>query len=120
VSPEVKKLRDKGFALLKSKKYKDLEKQAAGWVKANPDDPMLRYIYGRALFYQKKTRDAVAQLEKSVSLDGTLAEAYYELGGMYLALKQKPEGVEALEAFVRLKPKDKRVPLVMGVIKKMK
>ncbi len=47
-------------------------------------------------------------------------EAYYELGGVQLILKNHTEAAQALQRFLDLSPADKRAPAVRALLKKIK
>jgi regulator of sirC expression with transglutaminase-like and TPR domain len=80
---------------------------------------MMRYLHGRGLFFQKKIREAAEELERAVELDPEMVEAYYELGGVYLLLKQNAPASRALKRFLELSPGDRRAPPVRALLKKI-
>jgi tetratricopeptide (TPR) repeat protein len=80
---------------------------------------VLHYLHGRTLFYLKKPQDAALALERATELDPAYADAYYELGGVYLHLKDKERGRAALQKFVELKPKDRRTPAIKQLLQKL-
>ncbi len=119
-SAELQEARAFGLKLLKKKKFYRAEKFIQGWVETHPEDPVFHYLYGRALFYRKHKKAAAVQLERAIEIDPRMAEAYYELGGIYLLLKKKDQACEALSAFAHMaSPKDKRVSGVRRHLKKM-
>jgi len=119
--PELLKAHKQAFKFLRRKKYKSLLKLTKTLVSDYPEDPTSHYLYGRALFYNKKKKDAAAELEKAVELDPELADAYYELGGIYLIMRNKGQACEALRAFTNMaKPGDKRVAGVRKHLKKLR
>jgi TolA-binding protein len=118
--PKLKNAQELGLKLIKKKSYKKALKFTQGWVKKHPDDPTMRYLYGRALFYRRKVKGAADQLEKAVKLDPSMAEAYYELGGVYIKMGQTANACACLKTFMKLKPKDRRSKGVRGVLRKFK
>ncbi|MBW1809297.1 MAG: tetratricopeptide repeat protein [Deltaproteobacteria bacterium] len=119
--PELQKAQKQAFKLLRRKKYRKVLKLTKKLVRDHPEDPTSHYLYGRALFYNKKRRDAAAELEKAIELDPKLADAYYELGGIYLIMRNKGQACEALRAFTNMaKSSDRRVAGVRKHLKKLK
>jgi hypothetical protein len=108
-----------GLKLLQKKKYAPALAHLAPWVKRAPLDPVLHYLYGRTLFYMKKPQDAARALERATELDPGYADAFYELGGVYLGLKDKDRARAALEKFLELKPKDRRSPAIKQMLQKL-
>ncbi|HOX44943.1 MAG TPA: tetratricopeptide repeat protein [Myxococcota bacterium] len=108
-----------GLKLLQKKRYAPALAHLAPWVKRAPRDPVLHYLHGRTLFYLKKPQDAALALERATELDPAYADAYYELGGVYLHLKDKERGRAALQKFVELKPKDRRTPAIKQLLQKL-
>lgn len=120
--PSAKLLRARAFGmkLLKRKRFAKAEKFTRGWVETHPEDPVMHYLYGRALFYRGHRRPAAVQLEKAIEIDPQMFEAYYELGGIYLLMKKKDQACEALTAFMHMAPQhDRRVQGVKRHLKKM-
>jgi tetratricopeptide (TPR) repeat protein len=109
-----------GLKLLQKKRYAPALQHLGPWVKRVPQDPVLQYLYGRALFYQKKPQEAVAALEMATELNPAYADAFYELGGVYLSLKDPERARQALARFVELKPQDRRTPAVKQLLQKLR
>lgn len=109
-----------GLKLLKKRKYKLALRFLEPWVSRAADDPVLRYLYGRSLFYRKKLKKAKAQMEKAVELKSDYADAWYELIGIYARLKERSQTRDAMERFLRLVPKnDRRAKGVTAGLKKI-
>ncbi len=109
-----------GYKLLKKRKYKLALRFLQPWVDREPDDPVLRYLYGRALFYRKKIKNARIQLEKAVELKSDYGDAWYELIGIYSKLKDKSKTRDAMEWFISVVPKnDRRARGVSASLKKL-
>jgi tetratricopeptide (TPR) repeat protein len=66
-------------------------KSAQGWL-----------YQGMALVGLERYRDSVGALNKAVSLDGSLTEAYYELGVAHESLRQKMLAKQAYNRYVAL------------------
>lgn len=111
---------DKARTLIKKRKYRPALKHLVRWIKKEPDEPVLRYLHGQALYRNKKSRLAEAQLLKAVELDPEYAEAWYELGGVFIKLRKKAKGRQALERFLELAPDDKRAKAVERNLKKLR
>ena len=112
-----------GQQLLTDKQYQKAATQLSTWVRQNPNDPTLRYLYARALYSspgKKSKSKAINQMKRAIALDSKYADAYYLLGGMYSKLKKKKSARKALLAFVKLNPNDQRVPLVRRQLKKLR
>ncbi len=109
-----------GLKLLKKRKYKSALRFIEPWVSRMPDDPVLRYLYGRSLFYRKKLDDARIQMEKAVELKSDYADAWYELIGIYTKLKKKDKTRDAMEWFLSVVPKnDRRAKGVAASMKRL-
>ncbi len=119
-SAELLKARAFGMKLLTKKKFARAEKFTKGWLEKYPEDSVLHYLFGRALFYRKHRQAAAENLEKAIEIDPQMYEAYYELGGIYILMKKKDQACEALSAFTHnAPPKDKRIKGVRHHLKKM-
>jgi regulator of sirC expression with transglutaminase-like and TPR domain len=91
-----------------------------GWVQKEPADPTFRVLYGRAKAARKWYKAAAEELEKAIELDPEMAEAYYQLGGVYIRMKDTEKACQALKKYVELAPKDRRTPAVKKNIRKLK
>ena len=75
-----------------------------------PREALLYQAYGSMLLWGKGTSDAASEaravelLQKAVALDGTLAEARYQLGKLALREDRIREAQQELEAAVKLDP----------------
>jgi tetratricopeptide (TPR) repeat protein len=88
-------------------------------VKKEPSDPTFRYLFGRAKSAKHWFKGAAEELEKAIELDPGLADAYYELGGVCIRMKEIPKACRALRKFVELVPSDRRTPAVKMHIRKL-
>jgi len=66
-------------------------------IRFAPDDPMVRLIYGTYLSRIGKPRDAIKELEVARSFDEDNANIHYNLGLLYLDLKDYPKAREHAE-----------------------
>ncbi len=122
-SPKAQRALEKAWAkarkLIKRRKYRPALRLLVRWVKKEPEEPVLRFLYGQALYRSRKTRQAATQLEKAVALDPDYAEAWYNLGGVYIKLRKKAEARQALNRFLELSPDDRRAKAVKKNLKKI-
>ena len=102
--------KDKAYKLLRKNQFDKLLTLTEKGVKKYPGDAAIHYLYGRALFYADNLDQAINELEKALSLNKGLADAYFELGGVYLKMGKKKPACDALNEFVRRKPDDSRTP----------
>jgi tetratricopeptide (TPR) repeat protein len=63
-------------------------------VRFADDDPMVRLVYGTYLSRVGKQKDAIAQLQIALKLDEANANIHYNLGLVYLDLKDYPKARE--------------------------
>jgi tetratricopeptide (TPR) repeat protein len=89
------------------------------WVGKEPADPTLRYLYGRAKSAKRWYKSAAEELEKAIELNPGLADAYYELGGVYIRMKDNGQACRVLKKYVELAPSDRRTPAVRKHIRKL-
>ena len=80
-----------------------------------PGDANLYLQYGRMLLVYRNNNGsqtearAVTLLKKAIALDGSLAEAHYQLGNLDLSENQTEKALPELELAVKLDPKPSRV-----------
>jgi Flp pilus assembly protein TadD len=89
-------------------------------VRRKPNNAGLHYLYGRLLLMRGKKAAASDQLEKAIELAPKLAEAYHDLGAVYLQLGENQLACETLGEFLELKPNHQRAPMIRDLLKKLK
>jgi tetratricopeptide (TPR) repeat protein len=118
-SPKVKKAQVFAAKLLMKRRFNKALKFLEGWIQKEPSDPAFRVLYGRAKAAKRWYKSAAEELEKAAELDPGLAEAYYQLGGVYIRMKDNPKACQALKKYVELAPRDRRTPAVRKNIRKL-
>ena len=113
-------IKDLGAKLIKKGQNKKLLATSREWVEKWPGKAIVQYFHGRALFLGKQIDAAAEALSRATTLDPALEDAHYELGGVLLALKKKPEACKALQEYVRLAPGGKETPKIKKSLKRMK
>ncbi len=98
--------------LVDKRRFRRAARLLRPWVRKEPADAELRYLYARSLFARRKPRAARRQMEKAVELQPDHAEAWFHLGGMYIKAHQRGQARQALRRFIELVPNDDRVPAV--------
>ncbi len=73
-------------------------------LKLNPSDAVAEYQVGQILLAQQKPGDALARLNKAVTLNPDFAEALVALAKMKSEAKQYEEAIPLLERAVKLQP----------------
>ena len=82
-------------------------RQAIEWQQGSAHASEQPYLnLGNLLLTMEKTEEALAPLEKAVSLAPNNSFCYLKLGAAYLRLGRLPEAQKELEAAVRLNPND--------------
>ena len=105
--------------LLSKKRFSKALKFIEGWVQKEPSDPTFRYLYGRVKAAKRWYKAAAEELEKAIELNPDLADAYYELGGVYIRMKDNPKACQVLKKFIELASTDRRTPAVKKNIRKL-
>jgi TolA-binding protein len=119
-SAEQVEAREGGFILVNNKAWTKAEKQIGQALQTFPDDSILHYLYGRVLANKREMSKAIDELEQAVVLDSTMADAYWELGKIYLTVRKKDKAKAALESFLHLAPNDtQRTPQAQALLKKI-
>jgi TolA-binding protein len=116
--PRLQRARDLGLGYIAKKEYKKAEGFLAPWVQEVPEDPEIQYLYGRVHFYLGNLKLAAQHLTQAVELDPGFADAYFELGGVYMRLKWFKKAEEALTRFIQLRPDEPRADSVRNLIKR--
>jgi len=116
--PRLQRARDRGLGYIAQKEYKKAEGFLAPWVREAPEDPEIQYLYGRALFYLGKLKLSAVHLARATELDPGYADAYFELGGVYLRLKWFNKAEAALSRFIQLRPDEPRAETVRNLIER--
>lgn len=116
--PRLQRARDLGLGYLARKEYRKAEGFLAPWVREAPEDPEIQYLYGRTLFYLSKLKLAARHLSKATELDPGYADAYFELGGIYMRLKWFKKAEEALTRFIQLCPEEPRAETVRNLLER--
>jgi tetratricopeptide (TPR) repeat protein len=116
--PRLQRARDLGLGYLARKEYRKAEGFLAPWVREAPEDPEIQYLYGRTLFYLGKLKLAARHLSKATELDPGYADAYFELGGIYMRLKWFKKAEEALTRFIQLRPEEPRASTVRNLLER--
>lgn len=75
-----------------------------GARKELPPDAMLEYLYGLVLSHLSQKPEAIAALQRSVSLNPQVAESHYELGRLYLQSGQIQQAQAEFERVIELAP----------------
>lgn len=92
-----------GRALVLAKKFTEAEKMFREAISRSPDSSGPYFGLGRALQEQGKFKDALPQLEKSLSIDASAA-VFYRLGKTWQALGDKAKAIAAFEKSLAFKP----------------
>ncbi len=114
---EQKRAVNAAYRLLSRRQFRQALNFCGPWVERAPDNAKLRYLYGRALFYTKNKRAALGQMEKAIKLNPRYANAFFELGGLYLHLRKADAARQALQNFLKLSPDDPRAEDVSILLK---
>jgi len=78
------------------------ERHYALALSARPDDPLAAFNLGVVLQDQGKLEGAVAAYEKALAGDRSLADAHYNLAGVYEALGQDQDALRHLSTYRRM------------------
>jgi hypothetical protein len=116
--PRLQRARDLGLGYLAQKEYRKAEGFLSPWVREVPEDPEIQYLYGRSLFYLGKLKQSAQHLSKATELDPGYADAYFELGGVYMRLKWFKRAEAALTRFIQLRPDEPRAETVRKLIER--
>jgi tetratricopeptide (TPR) repeat protein len=116
--PRLHRARDLGMVYLAKKEYRRAEVFLAPWIREAPDDPELHYLYGRSLFYLGRLKQSARHLSRAIELDPGYADAYFELGGVYMRLRWFKRAEEALSRFIQLRPDEPRAGTVRNLIER--
>jgi len=68
-------------------------------VEINPADPDGHYNLGVCLVNLGNGEEALAQFQKAVELKPDYAEAYFQLGSLYISQNKTQEAISSLEKF---------------------
>lgn len=98
--PDLRRL----LALMKAQQFADAEKLASTLLGKHPGSAIALNVLGTAQVSQGKTTLGIANLQKAVRTDPTYAEAYDNLGRIYLDLKRDDEAIVQLRRAVSLAP----------------
>jgi len=69
---------------------------------ANPEDLQARIVKGQAMGYLGQTNEAVALFMSITAENPVCAEAFFQLGNLFLCLNQLPEALDAFERVRRI------------------
>jgi len=119
-TPKMKKAQEFAARLLKRKRFAKAVNFLEGWVRKEPADPTFRLLFGRAKSGRRWYKSAAEELEKAIELDPDLAAAYYELGGVYIRMKDTEKACQALKKYVELRPSHPRTPKVKRNLRKFR
>jgi tetratricopeptide (TPR) repeat protein len=89
--------------LVKDKKFADAERMLREVIQRFPESSVAYLGLGRSLQEQGKAKEALPQLEKSLSIDVTGA-AFYRLGKTWQALGDKPKAISFYEKALAFTP----------------
>lgn len=87
-----------------------IEAALASYLKTSPRDPWAYYHYAAILSAHAQAdgnrgyRDALANLDRALSLDANFAEAYFERGVIALAQGRAQQAIASFERCVKLEP----------------
>lgn len=90
-------------SFIKAKKFVDAEKMFREVIQHFPDSSVAYLGLGRSLQEQGKAKEALPQLEKSLSMEVTGA-AFYRLGKTWQALGDKPQAISFFEKALAFTP----------------
>ncbi len=74
----------------------------------NPENPIINFNIGNALYKKKKFEDALKDYEKSLSVDDILnqSKSYYNMGNSLYRMGKLPESILAYTQALKLNPND--------------
>jgi len=77
-----------------------------GLIQIAPNNPIGYFQKGRVLLIQKKEKEALAQLEKTLSLQPNFLDALNLMVGVYINQKENKRGIERVKAQIKTSPQN--------------
>ena len=77
------------------------------------------YNYGVCLFNTGKSQQAETVYKKLIEIDSSYADAYYQLGMVYLGLAKNQEAKSALTKFIQLDPNNPNAATAKEILKSL-
>jgi hypothetical protein len=102
---EYKKLAEQGIALLKQANYPEAEEVFRRWAAMNGSDANAHYYLAVSQALQGKTEPALDGFRKALGLAPKMADAYFEIAGIYFKKKQYPEAFSYAKKGLRFAPR---------------
>ncbi len=100
-----KKYLEQILTLIKSGKFKEVEKEIEKKLSTFPESSILYNIYGASLAGQNQFSIAIEKYKKSIFLNPNYSEAYNNLGICFEKLKNYEESIKSFEKAILLKKK---------------
>ncbi|NOZ60815.1 MAG: tetratricopeptide repeat protein [Calditrichaeota bacterium] len=86
----------------------------------DPNNPVIHFNIGNALYQKKKYEDAQKDFEKSLSVDDVMTQAkvYYNMGNVFYRLGKLPESILAYTQALKLNPEDEDAKYNLEFVRK--
>ena len=101
---------------LVQQRYDDAQALAQRALDAGGDNWQVRLVLGQALERQGQLDAAIAHLERTVELRPDLLQPHVLLASAYLQRRRMPEGVQQLEAALKINPNDPATRHLMQLV----
>jgi tetratricopeptide (TPR) repeat protein len=95
---------ERGQALMEQGLYAEAEGFFSQWVMEESANPNAHYWLALSRSLQEKLESALTEFKKAIECDPKMAEAYFEIAGVYFKKKEYRESLSWARAGLRLQP----------------
>jgi tetratricopeptide (TPR) repeat protein len=121
LNPEgISSVKELGESLALAERFEEARPYYDQAACAIDDDPVFFYNYGSILNSMGEPQKALDAYIQAVTIQKDYADAYYQMGTLYISQNKKEEAIKSLEKFLELAPDHEQAPIARQLLDYLK